>query len=113
MSPSETMKSQTIQQKKEIQNIALVGNPNTGKTSIFNSLTGMRQRVGNYAGVTVERKTGVLSSSKSKINIFDLPGLYSLIPKSLDDKIASDILCGEDKSINLKLVVVVFSAAAL
>ena len=58
--------------------VALVGNPNTGKTSIFNALTGMRQHVGNWPGVTVERKEGTLVFGESEITIVDLPGIYSL-----------------------------------
>lgn len=95
--------------------IAIVGNPNTGKTSVFNALTGLRQKVGNYPGVTVEKKTGYLKKSVGKkIRIHDLPGLYSLIPKSLDDKIAADILLRrlEDKA-ELKLVIVVADATNL
>ncbi|HAM14371.1 MAG TPA: hypothetical protein DCP91_00605, partial [Eggerthellaceae bacterium] len=57
--------------------IALVGNPNSGKTTLFNQLTGNRQYVGNWPGVTVERKTGVLKSD-GDVNIVDLPGIYSL-----------------------------------
>ncbi|RMH63310.1 MAG: ferrous iron transport protein B [Calditrichaeota bacterium] len=72
--------------------VALVGNPNTGKTSVFNSLTGLHQKVGNYPGVTVEKKTGLFTDGDTTVNIIDLPGLYSLLPKSLDDKIACDIL---------------------
>ncbi|KAA3617011.1 MAG: ferrous iron transport protein B [Calditrichaeota bacterium] len=113
MAQLETNPISTISQEKVIKDIALVGNPNTGKTSIFNLLTGMRQKVGNYAGVTVERKTGVLEGPGYKLNIFDLPGLYSLIPKSIDDKIAAEIMCGADPSIDLKLIVVVLDAGNL
>jgi ferrous iron transport protein B len=61
-----------------IANIALVGNPNSGKTSLFNALTGLNQRVGNFAGVTVDKKTGDCTlPNKRKINIIDLPGTYS------------------------------------
>lgn len=75
------------------RNIALVGNPNTGKTTVFNALTGLRQKIGNYPGVTVEKKTGtIISPAGQPVNIHDLPGLYSLAPKSLDDKITADIL---------------------
>jgi ferrous iron transport protein B len=60
--------------------IALAGNPNTGKTTLFNSLTGARQHVGNYPGVTVEKKDGHLSHKGVKIDVVDLPGTYSLTP---------------------------------
>jgi ferrous iron transport protein B len=75
--------------------IALIGNPNTGKTSLFNTLTGMRQRVGNYSGVTVEEKTGtwVLPLGES-VELIDLPGTYSLSASSLDERVAVDVITG-------------------
>lgn len=75
--------------------IALVGNPNAGKTTLFNALTGMRQKVGNYPGVTVEKKEGRcrLDSDKDAL-ILDLPGTYSLTPRSPDEEIARDVLLG-------------------
>jgi ferrous iron transport protein B len=72
--------------------VVLTGNPNCGKTTLFNALTGLRARVGNYAGVTVERKEGSLQHSKTLIQILDLPGTYSLSPASLDEQVARDIL---------------------
>ena len=74
--------------------VALTGNPNCGKTTLFNALTGMRGKVGNYAGVTVERKEGKLRGGPAgaAVTIIDLPGTYSLSPKSLDEQIARDIL---------------------
>jgi ferrous iron transport protein B len=74
--------------------LALTGNPNCGKTTIFNALTGLRAKVGNYAGVTVERKEGPLRGSPpgGSVTVIDLPGTYSLSPKSLDEQIARDIL---------------------
>lgn len=71
--------------------IALLGNPNSGKTSIFNQLTGSNQQVGNWSGVTVEKKSGFYRKDKS-ICIQDLPGLYSLSPYSLDEQVARDFL---------------------
>jgi len=73
--------------------VALIGNPNVGKTTVFNVLTGMRQKVGNYPGVTVEKKTGRMEG-EVPIEIIDLPGSYSLSPKSLDERIAYDVLSG-------------------
>ncbi|HUD47323.1 MAG TPA: ferrous iron transport protein B [Candidatus Baltobacteraceae bacterium] len=72
----------------------LTGNPNSGKTTVFNGLTGLRARVGNYAGVTVERKEGRFQGSPSDLPIIvlDLPGTYSLSPQSLDEQIARDVL---------------------
>ena len=73
------------------QFVALTGNPNCGKTTLFNALTGLRAKVGNYAGVTVERKEGALKGAEG-ITILDLPGTYSLSPKSLDEEVSRDIL---------------------
>ncbi|MBK9328954.1 MAG: ferrous iron transport protein B [Sphingobacteriales bacterium] len=75
------------------QKIALIGNPNTGKSSVFNHLTGMRQKVGNFPGVTVERKNGILKLDGSTgISVTDLPGTYSLFPTSLDERIVLNVL---------------------
>src|SRR4026208_836140 len=77
-----------------VRNVALTGNPNCGKTTIFNALTGLRAKVGNYAGVTVERKEGKLLGTPADTNIraLDLPGTYSLSPNSLDEQISRDVL---------------------
>ncbi|HEY0427560.1 MAG TPA: ferrous iron transport protein B [Pyrinomonadaceae bacterium] len=77
--------------------IALAGNPNAGKTTLFNALTGMRQKVANYPGVTVERKEGVwrLDGGKAAARLIDLPGLYSLDVTSLDEQIAENVLTGK------------------
>lgn len=73
--------------------VALIGNPNTGKTSIFNALTGLRQKVGNYPGITVEKKTGKCKlSAELEATIFDLPGTYSLNTTSLDESVAVELL---------------------
>ncbi|MDB6028352.1 MAG: feoB [Verrucomicrobiales bacterium] len=76
--------------------VALTGNPNCGKTTLFNALTGLRAKVGNYAGVTVERKEGKLIGvpSNQEIIVIDLPGTYSLSPQSLDEQVSRDILFG-------------------
>jgi len=75
--------------------VALVGNPNCGKTALFNVLTGSRQKVANYAGVTVERKEGSLSTpSGLKVRILDLPGAYSLDPLTPDEQVTADVLLG-------------------
>ncbi|HUF60906.1 MAG TPA: ferrous iron transport protein B [Verrucomicrobiales bacterium] len=74
--------------------VALVGNPNTGKSALFNSLTGLRQRVGNYPGVTVARKSGLLKLPQANVEIVDLPGAYSLAAGSLDERIVVDFLSG-------------------
>ena len=75
--------------------VALVGNPNCGKTALFNVLTGSRQKVANYAGVTVERKEGmVLTPSGKRVRILDLPGAYSLDPLTPDEQVTADVLLG-------------------
>ncbi|MFL6282274.1 MAG: ferrous iron transport protein B [Pyrinomonadaceae bacterium] len=76
--------------------VALAGNPNAGKTSLFNSLTGLKQKVANYPGVTVERKEGVwsLDSDSAPARLIDLPGLYSLDAASIDEEIARDVITG-------------------
>src|SRR5438034_2821706 len=75
--------------------IALAGNPNSGKTTIFNALTGLRQKVANYPGVTVEKKTGKCPLDDGRIaNIIDLPGTYSLISRSIDEHLAAAVLRG-------------------
>ncbi len=78
-------------------NIALIGNPNTGKTSVFNQLTGLNQQVGNYPGITVEKKQGVCKlSSNLKATILDLPGTYSLNASSLDENVVIELLLNKN-----------------
>ena len=74
---------------------ALVGNPNCGKSTLFNALTGLKQKVGNYPGVTVEKKTGTTYSQHGRpITVIDLPGTYSLAARSPDEAIVRDVLLG-------------------
>jgi ferrous iron transport protein B len=82
--------------KSEIT-VALAGNPNAGKTTLFNALTGLRQKIANYPGVTVERKEGVwqFGEKEKTARLIDLPGLYSLDATSLDEQIARDVLTGK------------------
>src|SRR5436190_4552474 len=75
--------------------VALLGNPNTGKTTLFNALAGMRQRVGNYPGVTVETKKGSLAHAGRRFDLVDLPGTYSLAPRSPDEMVAVDLVLGQ------------------
>jgi ferrous iron transport protein B len=75
--------------------IALVGNPNTGKTTLFNALSGLRQHVGNYPGVTVETKKGRMTWAGRAFDLIDLPGTYSLAPRSPDEMVAVDVLLGQ------------------
>src|SRR5215211_6826982 len=88
--------------------VALAGNPNAGKTSVFNALTGLRQKVANYPGVTVERKEGfwALDAQQPPARLVDLPGLYSLDATSLDEEIARDILTGRMEGVPAPDVVV-------
>ena len=83
--------------------IALAGNPNSGKTTLFNSLTGSNQYVGNWPGVTVEKKTGKLKKHND-IEIIDLPGIYSLSPYSLEEVVARDYLINENPDVILNIV---------
>ena len=96
--------------------VVLTGNPNCGKTTLFNALTGLRARVGNYAGVTVERKEGKLTGLETKhdIRVLDLPGTYSLSPNSLDEQVSRDVLLGRLPEIPAPhLIVVVVDASNL
>lgn len=96
--------------------VALTGNPNCGKTTLFNALTGLRAKVGNYAGVTVERKEGKLTGipTAREIVIIDLPGTYSLSPQSLDEQVSRDILFGRITEVpEPSLVVLVADASNL
>jgi len=95
MTPAAELNEQKSDRKISTQSfVALTGNPNCGKTTLFNALTGLRAKVGNYAGVTVERKEGKLlgANSETPITILDLPGTYSLSPHSLDEQISRDVL---------------------
>ncbi|MCC6452609.1 MAG: ferrous iron transport protein B [Acidobacteria bacterium] len=86
--------------------IALAGNPNAGKTTLFNALTGLKQKVANYPGVTVERKTGRWQLNGNAADLIDLPGLYSLDATSLDEQIARSVITGEQKGVRRPDVVV-------
>ncbi|MBX7060269.1 MAG: ferrous iron transport protein B [Pyrinomonadaceae bacterium] len=86
--------------------IALAGNPNAGKTTLFNALTGLKQKVANYPGVTVERKTGRWQLNGNAADLIDLPGLYSLDATSLDEQIARSVITGEQKGVKRPDVVV-------
>src|SRR5438067_4659802 len=96
--------------------VALTGNPNCGKTTLFNALTGLRAKVGNYAGVTVERKEGRLlgAPEELKSRVLDLPGTYSLSPQSLDEQISRDVLLNRLPELPApSLIVVVVDASNL
>lgn len=94
--------------------IALVGNPNSGKSSLFNHLTGLNQRTGNFPGVTVEKKTGVTSLEEGVLaDITDLPGIYSIYPRSIDERIVSEYLLDHHSPQTPDKVVVVADATNL
>ncbi len=94
--------------------IAIIGNPNTGKTTLFNALTGLAHKVGNYPGVTVERRAGVLKLTSGRVEVIDLPGTYSLAARSLDEAIAVDTLLGrQSQERSLDAVIAVIDAANL
>lgn len=93
--------------------IALVGNPNAGKSALFNALTGARQKVGNYPGVTVERHAGRLVMADGRaIELVDLPGTYSLIPSSPDERVTRDTILGQQEGERTPSVLVVVVDAA-
>src|SRR5881227_412141 len=75
--------------------VALVGHPNMGKSTLFTALAGVRQRVGNYPGVTVEKKTGTIHHDGQTYELIDLPGTYSLAPRSPDEMVTVDVILGQ------------------
>jgi ferrous iron transport protein B len=94
--------------------IVLIGNPNSGKSSVFNHLTGLRQKVGNFPGVTVEKKSGVFKlSGKEGVTVTDLPGTYSLYPRRSDEWVSYKQLMSPSKGEEIDLAVVVADATAL
>lgn len=100
-------KSQTI-------NIALVGNPNSGKSTLFNTLTGLNQKVGNFPGVTVDKKTGTVSLDDTiTANFIDLPGTYSLYPRRADEWVAYKVLMQADEEIKADVILLVADASNL
>lgn len=100
--------------KKTSLHIALVGNPNSGKSSLFNCLTGLNQKVGNFPGVTVDKKTGTVSLAPNiEANIIDLPGSYSLYPRREDEWVSYRVMMGQDEALKADVVVVVADASNL
>src|SRR5688572_15692143 len=94
--------------------IALVGNPNSGKSSLFNYLTGLNQKVGNFPGVTVEKKSGLcLLPEHTVAEIIDLPGTYSIYPRSLDEQIVAEVLLDHHSPTSPDKVVVIVDATNL
>ncbi len=93
--------------------IALVGNPNSGKSSLFNALTGLKQKVGNFPGVTVDKKVGSFHLGESRVQVLDLPGTYSLYPKSADEQVTYEVLLNSDNPDRPQLIVVIADASNL
>ena len=94
--------------KNNVVNVALVGNPNTGKTSLFNQLTGLKQKVGNYPGITVDKKEGKCKLSEDlTADIVDLPGTYSINPQTLDESIVLETLLNKSNSSYPGIIIVV------
>jgi len=94
--------------------IALVGNPNSGKSSLFNVLTGLNQKVGNFPGVTVDKKTGVSKITDAlSAHIIDLPGTYSLYPKSADEQVTYEVLLNQKSADRPDLIIVIADASNL
>ena len=95
-----------MEKENNLKKIALLGNPNVGKSSLFNVLSGLNQQVGNFPGVTVDKKTGLWQlSNQKKVEIVDLPGLYSLFVKSADETVVLETLLNTDTDFNLLLIV--------
>jgi ferrous iron transport protein B len=94
-------------------NIALIGNPNTGKSSVFNLLTGLRQHVGNFPGVTVDKKTGNIDIGGLNCTIVDLPGTYSIYPRSADEEVVYTVLSNQENEEYPDKVIVVVDASNL
>ena len=100
--------------EKKKFNIAIVGNPNSGKSSLFNCLTGLNQKVGNFPGVTVDKKSGNFSLSETATaEVIDLPGSYSLYPRRMDEWVSYKVLLNQDKDIKADVVVAVADASNL
>jgi ferrous iron transport protein B len=98
--------------QKNTLHIALVGNPNSGKSSLFNALTGLKQQVGNFPGVTVDKKTGECDlGNGQKASIIDLPGTYSIYPRRADEMVAYKVLMGADAEIKPDMVILAADAS--
>ncbi len=94
-------------------NIVLTGNPNSGKSSLFNALTGLKQKIGNFPGVTVDKKVGKLPLDEVDADLIDLPGTYSLYPRRADEWVAYKVLMGLDEDVKPDLILIVLDASNL
>ncbi len=107
--PGESESVETAVSFPATMRVALMGNPNTGKSTLFSALVGVHQHVGNYPGVTVEKKVGRLRAGRQEFEVVDLPGLYSLAVRSRDEQVALDVLLGRiegDQPVDVILCVV-------
>lgn len=96
------------------QKVAFVGNPNSGKSSLFNQLTGLKQKIGNFPGVTVEKRSGLTTMPDgTTLEIIDLPGIYSIYPRSLDEQIVAEVLLNHHASTSPDKIVVIADATNL
>lgn len=95
-----------MQSKSSHTSIALIGNPNSGKSTLFNSLTGLHQKTGNYSGVTVDKHYGSYKHHNVEYQLTDLPGTYSLYPKSIDEEVACKALLSNSEKIDVVVIVV-------
>jgi len=103
-----------MEDKQKRTKVALIGNPNSGKSSLFNILTGLRQSVSNFPGVTVDKKIGTaILDNDTKISIIDLPGLYSMHPNSSDEKLVVNVLTNQEGENYPDLVIYVADATNL
>lgn len=105
--------SVTAPSKTSTFTVALVGNPNVGKSTIFNLLTGLRQKVGNYPGVTVDKKFGQIHVNKETVNIIDLPGTYSIYPNTEDEIIVHRVLNGLGKENQVDFVLAIVDMSSM
>lgn len=105
--------SATLQATPALRRIALVGNPNTGKSTLFNRLTGLRQHIANYPGITVEKKSGRMALADGEVEVVDLPGTYSLAAASPEERVVMDVLGGQHGQTAPDLLVCVVDATNL
>ena len=96
-----------------MKKVALLGNPNTGKTSVFNRLTGLNQHVGNFPGVTVDKKSGTIHHGDASFELIDFPGTYSIYPHSSDEQVVYDVFSNPEHPDFPDLALVVLDAGNL
>jgi ferrous iron transport protein B len=114
VSPDPTSPKSTTKAQRTSLRVALIGNPNTGKSTIFSALCGVPTRIGNYPGVTVEKKIGTYKDAQGEVQIIDLPGTYSLAARTLDEQVSVDVLLGRLADVpTLDAVIVVADATNL